>query len=99
MATVIFIIAILVTIFFIFRGCHRAAWDSIAGYKKVNGEMVQVAQPDHYTASGVLFAYWTLAGVISISFYLCVAFVLDASGLSARLGIQTFFACIKAMFN
>lgn len=64
MATIFFWAFIAVASVFVFRNRNEAAWNNITGYKKVNGEMVQVMYPDHYTFPIVLLAYWGAASII-----------------------------------
>lgn len=70
---------------------HEGAYNNMMGYKKVDGKLVQIAYPDHYTFPMIFFCYYLFGFVIFAIVFFGIVAILDFSGLSEKFIIQTIF--------
>ncbi len=90
-ATIIFWAMMICVAVIVAPRVHEAAYNNMMGYKEVDGKLVQVAYPDHYTFPMIFFCYYLLGSVILAVVFLGTVAILDYTGLSEKYVIQTIF--------
>jgi hypothetical protein len=90
-ATIIFWVIMIAVLTVVAPRVHEAAYNNMMGYKRINGKLVQVAYPDHYTFPMIFFSYYMLGSIIVACVFFALVAMLDFTGLSQKFAIQTIF--------